>query len=95
MFALSACLTAGRNPTPPPGPGEWSAPRTREDKTWAVLVKKEPVSHQTFIKSALEAANLAEKKKASLQSQGPPGQRVVMSLTNHGVLQTVVSAVIL
>lgn len=94
MFALSACLTAGRNPTPPPGPGGWSAPRTREDKTWAVLVKKEPVSHQTFIKSALEAVNLAE-KKASLQSQGPPGQRVVMSLSNHGVLQTVASAVIL
>lgn len=66
MFALSACLTAGRNPTPLPGLTEWSAPHTREDKTWAVLVKKEPVSHQTFIKSALEAVNLSEKVLAAI-----------------------------
>lgn len=57
---------AGRNPTPPPGLREWSAPRTREDKTWAVLVKKEPVSHQTFIKSALEAAKLRAKVLAAI-----------------------------
>lgn len=51
-----------------PRPGrENGLPRALEkDKTWAVLVKKEPVSHQTFIKSALEAANLAEKKKKGL-----------------------------
>lgn len=66
MFAQSACLTAGRNPTPPPGPREWSDPHTREDKTWAVLVKKEPVSYQTFIKSALEAVNLSEKVLAAI-----------------------------
>lgn len=51
---------------PPPGPREWSAPRTPKDKTWAVLVKKEPVSHQTFIKSALEAVNLSEKVHAAI-----------------------------
>lgn len=93
MFAPSACLTAGGNPTPPPGPREWSAPRTPKDKTWAVLVKKEPVSHQTFIKSALEAVNLSE--KSTLQSQKLRGQRSVVSLSNHGILQTVTSAVTL
>lgn len=31
------------------------------DKTCAVLVKKEPGLHQTFIKSALEAVNLRRK----------------------------------
>lgn len=86
MFALSACLTAARNPTPPPGPGEWSAPRTPEDKTWAVLVKKEPVSHQTFIKSALEAVNLV---LAAIT------RTTVWSLSNHGVPQSVTSADIL
>lgn len=49
--------------------------RAREDgllrapgrtKTWAVPVKKEPVSHQTFIKSALEAVNLSEKVLAAI-----------------------------
>lgn len=35
-----------------------------------MLVKKEPVSHQTFIKSALEAVNLSEKVLAAITRTG-------------------------
>lgn len=67
---------------PPPGsqPVESQHPQpTRKNcllrapgrtKTWAVLVKKEPVSHQTFIKSALEAVNLSEKVLAAITRTG-------------------------
>lgn len=53
-----------------------------------MLVKKEPVSHQTFIKSALEAVNLGARVLAAIT-------RPARSLSNHGVRQTVTSAVIL
>lgn len=79
------------NPTLPLLPEGVVRSKRSSHKTSAVLVKKEPGSHQTFIKSAPEAV-----ENYTWQSQGAGGgQGSVMSLSNHGAWQCVTLVVIL
>lgn len=61
-------------------------------KTCAVVVKKKPGLHQTFIKSVLEVINLHP--IYTWQSHGAGGLWFTVSLSNHGAWECVTSVVI-
>lgn len=95
LFLLCSWFSGSAwNPTPPPSLREWCAPYIQEDKTCAVLVKKELVLHQTFIKSVPGAVKLHNKTTHDIRKETEEPW-FVTSLSNHGARQCVTLGVIL